>query len=192
MKNSRTIHTSILAAILLAFAFCGTVHAEEIDGRAEYFSSLYLKLCMKNIDSLGALRTQLTNNKLPKFPPEQAAHFLNNKDGDAWPVPYQEQQGNFVLTLPAGDSFYSVLVRRANQADVERQFIKLVATAPPPLVSEMRTDEHSETPTNGRTHTISYLWSLPQATKKMMFTLTTAYSENAQLQVVASTTIIKD
>ena len=43
-----------------------------------------------------------------------------------------------------------------------------------------------------RAATISYVWSLPQVTKKMMFTLTTAYSENAQIQVMASTAVIND
>ncbi|WP_407928102.1 NMCC_0638 family (lipo)protein [Collimonas humicola] len=45
---------------------------------------------------------------------------------------------------------------------------------------------------NGKTHTISYVWSLPQVAKKMMFTLTTAYSENVQIQVMASTANISD
>jgi hypothetical protein len=180
------------ATVLATLAFSFSAHAEETDGRTELFAKLYLNLCMKNINNLEALRTQLTTNKLPKFPPEQAKHFLDGKEGDAWPVPYQGELGNFVVALPARKNFCEVYVRRANQADVERLFIKLVAKAPAPLISEIKRDALAETAANGKTHTISYTWSLPQATRKMLFTLTTASAENAQLQVLASAAMITD
>lgn len=179
-------------AALTIFAFSITGHAEEIDGKAEGFAKLYLTTCMQNINNLEALRTRLINNKLPKFPPEQAALFLQGQAGDAWPVPHQGQLGNFVLTLPAGKNLCTIHARRANQAEVEQQFIKLVAKAPPPLVSEPRNDEQAETAANGKTHTISYTWSLPSANRKMLFMLTTASSENAQLQALGSASMISE
>lgn len=183
------IRVYISASVLATLALSCNSHAEEADGNSQFFTKLYVSLCMKNINDFEALRAQLVTNKLPKLPPEQAKHFLNGKEGDAWPVPYQGQMGNFVLALPVG--LCGVYVRRANQADIERQFMKLVAKAPPPLIAEMNVDNWAETVVNGKTHTISYTWSLPQATRKMMFTLTTANSENAELQVFASAAIVK-
>ncbi|MFC1542335.1 hypothetical protein ACFL4M_00415 [Pseudomonadota bacterium] len=179
-----------LFTVLVIFAFSTVSHAEEIDGRTEPFTNLYLKLCMKNLNDFEALRTQLTNNKLPRFPPVQAALFLKGHRGDAWPVPYQGQQGNFVLALPSDKNFCAIHARRVNQAEVERQFIKLVSKAPPPLISELKNKEVSENSTNGMMRTISYAWSLPQAKRKMLFTLTTASSKNANLQALGSVAMI--
>jgi hypothetical protein len=178
--------------VLPTLTFSFNSYAEETDGGAEFFANLYLGSCMKNIHNFEVLPTQLITNNLPKFPSEQAAHFLNGLKGDAWPVPHQGQLGNFVLSLPAGIPFCEVYVRRANQADVERQFIKLVGNAPAPLVAELKIDQQAETVPNGKTHTLSYTWSVPHASRKMMFTLPTANSENAQLQVSASAFMVTE
>lgn len=187
------IHKVTLIAILIVIcAFSITTRSEELDGAPEGFAKLYLTTCMQNINDFEALRTRLINNKLPKFPPEQATLFLQGQSGDAWPVPHQGQMGNFVLTLPIDKSFCAIHVRRANQTEVEQLFIRLVAKAPSPLVSERRKDEQSETTVNGKTRIISYTWSLPQANRKMLFMLTTASSENAQLQVLGSASMISE
>ena len=179
-------------AILGMLTFNITGHTEGIDNKANAFANLYLKLCMKNINDFESLRTQLTNNKLSKFPPEQAALFLRGQQGDAWPIPHQGKLGNFVLVLPSDKRFCAIHARRADQTEVEQQFTRLVSKAPPPLVSELKKEEEVETSKNGRTHTISYAWSLPQANRKILFTLTTASSENASLQALGSTAIITE
>jgi hypothetical protein len=187
--NMRTLILSIFAATAI---FGNVCHAEDADSKANYFANLYVGLCMKNLNDLESLRANLARNNLPKLPPEKAALFLQNKEGDAWPVPFQGQLGNFVVTLLSGKNFCAVLARRASQTDVEHQFIQLVSKAPTPLISEVKLDEYSETALNGKTHTISYTWSLPQAHRKMLFTLTTAPSETAQLQAMASAAIISE
>lgn len=147
-------------------------------------------MCMKNLHSLDTLRSQLVKSNLPKLPPEKAANFLNGSGGDAWPVPSQGELGNFVLALPAGNNLCVVFARRANQIDIERRFEDIAGKAPAPLVVEKGIDQKLDTLPNGETHTVSYEWSIPQAPRRMMFTLSTSASENAQLQAMASATVV--
>lgn len=188
MKFPACVSAAVLA--IPAFSFAG--QAAAADDSTDHFAKTYSGFCMKHVNNPDALRTQLIASKLPKLPPEQATHFLSGQEGDAWPVPYQGQLGNFVLALPAGKNMCALYMRRANQAEVEREFIKLVGKAPASLVAEKRTDKYAETPGNGETHTISYTWSLPQASRKMVFTLTTASSEKAQLHVLASSAMVSE
>jgi hypothetical protein len=186
--NPRTI----IPALVLTSLFTGICYAEGPDSKANYFASLYASLCMKNVNDVGALRTTLIGKGLPKFPPQQAALFLRGNEGDAWPVPFEGTMGNFVVALFSGKNFCAVYARRATQADVERQFIQLVGTAPAPLVAEVKQDTTADTGPNGKTHTISYTWSLPQANRKLLFTLTTANAEDAQIQAMASAATISE
>jgi hypothetical protein len=188
--NSMNIHSFISTSTLTALVLSSNSYAQEVEGNSQFFTKMYAGFCMKNINDFEALRTKLVNSKLPKFPPDQAKNFLHGKVGDAWPVPHQGQMGNFVLALPIG--FCTLQVRRANQADIERQFIQLVGSAPAPLIAKKTVDNWNETGANGKTHTISYTWSSPKAMRKMQFTLTTASSENAELQVFASTAMVKE
>lgn len=188
MKIHNLISTSVLA--MLAFGMTG--HAEGADGRADFFANLYANLCMKNIDNLEELHSQVAKSNFQKLPPEHAAQFLRGLDGEAWRVPYQGQVGNFVLVLPAGKNICELYARRANQADVERQFSRLAAIAPPPLISEINPVENSETAANGKTHTLSYTWSAPQAKRKILFIVTTSSSESAQLQALGSVSMVKE
>lgn len=121
---------------------------------------------------------------MPKLPVEKAAHFLSGNPGDAWPVP--DKHGIFVLSLPTNKNICAVYARRADTAIAEKLFAGQVANAPPPLVSKQVINERGQTVANGPTHTISYEWSAPNAPRKMLFTLTTASSETAQLQVLGS------
>lgn len=180
------------AAAFALFALAGAGQAAEPSGTDNAFADLYLSTCMQNLSHLDALRARLIANKLPKFPAEQAAHFLMGQEGDAWPIPAQGQMGNFVLSLPSQQNACTVFARRANQMDVERQFIALVAQAPAPLVSERKPDRAAESGPNGEKHTIAYTWSMPGATRKMLFILTTASSESAPMQALASAAVISD
>ncbi|MBR7800116.1 hypothetical protein KDM90_08905 [Undibacterium sp. FT137W] len=125
---------------------------------------------------------------MPKLPPEKAAMFLAGNPGDAWPVP--DKHGTFVLALPSGKNLCVVHVRRANTEAVKKLFAGLVLNAPSPLVAKQVRNEQAQTIANGQTQTVAYEWSVPNAPRKMLFTLTTAASNTAQLQVLASAAII--
>lgn len=188
MKNYKyKILVSIIGSI-----FSLNVKAQTPSENAGHFTSLYTGLCMQHLTDLEAFRKQLSDPKLPKLPADKAAFFLDNKEGDAWPIPFQGQLGNFVLALPAGGNICLLYARRASQNDVERQFSDLVKDAPSPLVSEHRTDEKRSMGTNDMAHTTGYIWSIPGATKKMMFALTTRASDDASIQAMASAAMIKD
>ncbi|HEY1147973.1 MAG TPA: hypothetical protein VGF27_05330 [Pseudoduganella sp.] len=176
-------------ATLLVPAIAG---AADMDPKAEVFSSLFASLCMKNLHNLEGLRNQLATAQVPKLPAEKAAPFLNGGAGDAWPVPHQGDFGNFVLALPAGKNMCAIFARRARSADVEQMFNSMVSKAPPPLVNEKTIDGRASTVPNGETHTLSYNWFTPNSPRKMTFTLTTAASDSAQLQAMASAALTRE
>lgn len=181
----------VIAVCVAMLAFNQCTHADEIDGKSMAFAKSYSDICLRNLPNLEGLRSRLSTN-VPKFPPAQAALFLKGNEGDAWPVPSKEYEGNFVLTLGSKKNFCSLFGRRANSQDTERLFIQLIETAPPPFVSERKVDQWDEVAPNGKRHTISYVWSIPDAKRKFLFTLTTADSDNTDLQALASATIISE
>lgn len=183
----RTAIFRLTATIVLITA--APLYAAEPDARSTFFTNIYVSLCMRNINDLEALRTQLLRNH-PAFPPAQAAHFLNGMEGDAWPV--TSSIGNFVIALPKGIKACSVYAQRAPQDEVEKKFLELVSTAPPPLVAEKRTDDTKDTGVNGIAHTLAYVWGIPGANRKLMFALTTSAKEDAQVQALATATIISE
>jgi hypothetical protein len=160
--------------------------ASEGDDQANSFANIYASLCLKNLSNLEGLREKL--KPMPKLPPEKAAHFLAGKSGDAWPVP--DKHGTFVIALPSGMSLCAVHARRANSETAKKLFAGLVANAPSPLVAKQISNEKAQTAANGQTQTVSYEWTVPNASRKMLFTLTTAPSDSAQLQVLGSAAIV--
>jgi len=135
---------------------------------------------------LDKLRDKL--KKIPKLPPEKSAEFLSGNSGEAWPVP--DKHGLFVLAILNNKDMCMVYARRANTVKAKELFTTLVAKAPAPLVSKLIKDENLKTKANGETHTISYEWAIPNALKKMLFTITTSSSDKAQLQVLGSAAIV--
>lgn len=176
----------IVALILIGLASNASMAATEGESQANSFANIYASLCLKHLNNLDALREKL--KPMPKLPPEKAAHFLAGNAGEAWPVP--DKYGMFVLTLPAGKNFCAVHVRRADTEAAKKQFADLVANAPSPLVARQVKNEQAQTTANGPTQTLAYEWSAPNAPRKMLFTLTTAPSDAAQLQVLGSAAII--
>jgi hypothetical protein len=160
--------------------------ASEGDDQAKSFAKIYASLCLKNLQYLEALREKLA--PLPKLPPEKAALFLTGRQGEAWPVP--DKHGTFVPTLLTGENFCAVHARRANTETAARLFTALVANAPSPITAKLVQDEQRHTAASGTVHTISYEWSVPNAPRKMLFTITTAPSESAGLQVLGSAALI--
>ena len=175
--------TVILMLTLTSTACFGS----EGDKQANSFFYLYSSLCLKNLVDLDALREKL--KPVPKFPPEHAALFLGGRTGDAWPVP--DEHGTFVLALLGGKNFCALHARRANTETVTKLFTELVAHPPAPFIVKQLKNEQVQTAENGMTYTVSYEWSLPDVARKLMFTLTTAPSESAQLQVLGSAAIIQ-
>lgn len=177
------------AVAFALFALAGAAQAAEPGGTSTAFVYVYLSTCMQNLTHLETLRANLIANKLPKFPPAQAAHFLMGMEGDAWPVPAGGQTGNLVLSLPSQKNVCALMARRANQADVERDFITLVAKAAAPLVAERQPDRAPEPGANVEKRTIAYTWSLPGAARKMLFVLTTSSADNAPIQALATASV---
>lgn len=177
----------VAAALLILGLTSNICVADAGEDQAKSFANIYASLCMKNLANLEGLREQL--KPMPKLPPEKAAPFLVGNPGDAWPVP--DKHGTFVLALPSGKPFCAVHVRRANTESAKTLFAGLVANAPPPLVAKQVMNEQAQTTANGQTQTVAYEWSGPNTSRKLLFTLTTAASDTAQLQVLASAAIIK-
>ncbi len=175
-----------IVTVMLCFVSSISAAATTAEDQANSFIRLYSTLCLKHVNNLEALRDKL--RPMPKLPPEKAEHFLAGRAGDVWPVP--DKSGTFVLALLKGKSFCAVYARRADTDAAEQRFSAIVATAPSPLVAKQVTNEHVQTSANGQTHTVSYEWSIPNAHRKMLFTLTTASSATAQIQALGSAAII--
>lgn len=175
-----------IAAMLMLGLTSNVCFASEGEDQANSFANIYASRCLKNLSNLEALREKL--KPMPKLAPEKAAMSLAGNPGDAWPVP--DKHGTFVLALPSGKNLCAVHVRRASTEAAKKLFTGLVENASSPLVAKQVRSEHAQTAANGQTQTVSYEWAVPNATRKMLFTLTTASSDTAQLQVLGSAAIV--
>jgi hypothetical protein len=160
--------------------------ASDGKNQANSFTNIYAFTCLKYLNNLDDLRNKL--KQAPTLPPEKAQYFLAGHDGDAWPVP--DKHGIFVLVIFKEKDFCAVHARGADTEEVNKQFDRIVATAPYPLTAKQVQNEKRHTTANGLTQTIAYEWSIPDAPVKMLFTLSTASSENANIQALASAGII--
>jgi len=190
-KASRTILAAVIALGLAASAQAASTPASRaLEPNAEGFLTLYIGLCMKHLDDLEALRANLVRENAPKLPPESAAHFLGGMPGDAWPVPYKGQLGNYVMALPAGKNICTLHARHADPASVERAFLKVVSDAPKPLVVKRGKSEERDGGASGKLRTVSTTWSQPGAARQMQFMVTTASSDKAGRQAMASVAVV--
>lgn len=85
--------------------------------------------------------------------------------------------------------FFATLLMIALENAI-KLFTEMVANPPTPFTSTLVKNEQTQSPANGQIQTLSYEWSVPSTTRKMLFTLTTATSESAQLQVLGSAALI--
>lgn len=175
------MRTFILSLVMVLVTFNASF-AGDAEDPADAFAKIYASLCLQHITNLDRLRGKLKD--MPKLTPEQSTHFLAGKQGEAWPI--SDNTGTFVLALPSNKNICAVYARRADASKAERLFVALVGHSPAPMVSRLVRDERAHTPANGPTHTVSYEWSLPNAARKMLFSITTATSDDAQLQVLGS------
>ena len=166
------------------------VAAVPADENAEGFLNLYVELCVRHFGDLEEFRARLLRDKVPRLPAEDAQLFLSGMEGDAWPVPYKGEMGNYVLALPAGKNLCLLHARRANAAAVEKGFLDIVADAPSPMVARRGPAREQVTEAKLRTRTVSSAWAPPDARRKMEFMLTTTASDKAELQVLGSVAMI--
>ena len=176
----------VIATLLLALA-SNICMASEGEDQAASFFKIYSSLCLKNLFKLEELRETL--KPMPKLPPDKAELFLAGKSGDAWPVP--DKYATAVLALLSGKSFCAVYVRKADTAAAIKMFTSMAASAPFPIKVKLLKNETTQTIVNGQTQTISYEWSAPNAKRGMMFTLTTASADYAQIQVLGSAAVVR-
>lgn len=152
------------------------------DPQAESFSRIYTGVCVQHIIDLGVLREKLRG--APQLPPEKASLFLGGWPGVAFPV--ADPNGTFVVALPAGKQLCALFARRLNAEAAKENFLKLARNAPRPYVARLVSEESTATAANGPTKTIMYEWTAEGAMRKVVLTLTTATSEQADLQGMAS------
>ncbi len=174
----------LIAAVLSLLCLLPVeAQAEE---RAAFLQKVYLSFCMKHFDDYAALRHELIAQQLPKLPPQQAQHFLQGREGDAWPIPYQGQFGQYVLSLPEGDNLCAVMARRSDVVATRQWFTELASQAPAPLQSHKLEDKRAQTPLNGEALTQSWQWATEHAPRRLMLTLTTASDPEAAIQAMVS------
>lgn len=154
---------------------------------ADSFANIYASTCLKHLANLDELRVQLKD--LPELPPDKASRFLAGADGNAWPVP--DRHGVFVVALLKGRNLCSVFARRVDAQAAEERFAALVRQAPRHLVSRLVNDVRGQSSRTGNTRTMSYEWSAPQANRKMLFMLTTSTGESADLQGLATASLVQ-
>jgi len=183
------MHTrKFFAVVSFVFVFSSASFAQEVDRKPEFFANLYARTCMKHFGKPDALKNELDTNKIPQLPPDKAQFFLAGSNCTAWLIP--NPIGDFVVSLRS-DNVCTVFARRAEATEIESRFSDLVSKSPPPLLASKRSDEYSTSP-NGPTHTISYTWEAPKAKQKLLFTLTTATSDAANLQAMASLAMVNE
>lgn len=186
------MYRPIFSVILAALFTTDAALASEGRQQAESFASIYAFTCIQHLNNLDDLREQL--RAAPQLPPEKAAHFLAGREGQAWPIP--DRHGTFVLTLQDGKNFCAVHARRADTEVAKELFVNLVANAQLQARSQVEvkqvTNEQRQTDANGLVETVAYEWAVPGASHKMLFMLSTAASESAQLQVFGSASIIRE
>jgi len=160
------------------------------DDSAEFFTHVYWSLCKSSATNPDLLRANLKTKGLPELPPEKAKLFNDGLDGDAWPVPHNGTTGNFVLALPAGKKMCAVYARRADAHTLELLFSQFGENPAAPIVADRQHDVFADTVPNGKTHTISYIWSTPGDPEKLLFMLTTSESPSAQIQALGTVSVM--
>lgn len=158
----------------------------QADERAAFLQKVYLSFCMKHFDDYGALRKELIAQQLPKLPPQQAQHFLQGREGDAWPIPYQGEFGQYVLALPEGDNLCAVMARRSDATATRQWFTELAANAPTPLQTTKLSEQATQTPLSGDALTQSWQWATEHAPRRLLLILTTAKDPEAAIQAMVS------
>lgn len=184
------IKTFILSTVLAASLCAPSFATAQNDDSAEFFTSVYWPLCKSNAKNPDQLRAKLKAKGLPELPAEKAQLFLGGASDNAWPVPHNGTTGNIVLALPTGKSLCAVYARRADIQTLEALFSQFGENPPAPTVADKQHDVYAGTSANGKTHTVSYIWTTPGDAKKLLFMLTTSRSETAEVQAIGTVSVM--
>lgn len=153
--------------------------------QANEFIKIYSTLCLKNVINLNTLRTKLS--KLPTLPSEKASSFLASYSGKAWPIP--SKNGHYVIAIPDNKDMCSVFARQGDTKKAKSIFNSLVSTAPKPLISE-KINDTSSVRMSSNLETLTYMWSLPDKNRGILFKLTSNSSNNSNLKLMASASVV--
>jgi len=182
------VHAVLLAGLLA----CAPARAAAADDNAQGFMSLYVSLCMKNFTDLDGFRQRALRAKVPRLPPEDARFYLGKFKGDAWPVPYKGQVGNYVLAVATEKNLCKVFAKRADAGQLEREFLATVKAAPAPVLVRVLRPVVQDTGKNGKTRTVGVTWSRPGTRRNIQFMLTTSAADQASLQALATVATVVD
>jgi len=167
----------------------GTHAQDASEQKAQGFIDVFLTTCLKHYGKPDALRADLDQRRLPQVPAQYASFFLNGKEGHAWSA--TNPMGEYVISLRA-DGVCAVFARRAKDTEVQKLFATLVeGLAIPPMTVKKEEDKSSMTP-NGPTRYVSYTYSKAEAKGSLHFGLTTASSESADLQAMATLSMVRN
>ncbi|MBA4500957.1 NMCC_0638 family (lipo)protein [Marinobacterium marinum] len=181
------MNKTLMTRLLVGFCSLLCVPAPaQAQGDAAFLQKTYLSFCMKHFDDYAALRNELVTRQLPKLPPQQARHFLQGNEGDAWPIPYKGEFGQYVLVLPAGDTQCTVMARHSDAAATRQWFNELASRAPAPLQTTRLDEQQSRTALQGQALTHAWQWATEHAPRRLLLTLTTAESTEASIQARVS------
>ncbi|MBJ7539843.1 NMCC_0638 family (lipo)protein [Marinomonas transparens] len=184
----RIIVKQVIFFFLCSLTFEPVIASTDEEHKASIFIKYYTAFCLSYVTNLESLRESLTANTA-KLPPKVARKFLSGHDGDAWKL--LDEQVISVVALPNHKKFCSLSMQKADTEYAKKQFIRLVSTAPQPFMSKQVSSHKTLSALNVLTNTISYEWSLPNSRQKMLFTLKTALSPKADVQLFGSTEIVQ-
>lgn len=88
------------------------------------------------------------------------------------------------------NSVCSVFAQRGNPDQIQAGFLKLVGTAPAPLVAQAP-DTAGLGPNNDLAKTVAHSWARPADKEELLFVLTTSSSEEVTAQAMASMARVK-
>jgi len=151
------------------------------------FNALFATTCMQYYYAQDALRDQMKSHELEVLPPDQAGLFLGGKEGATWI--FVAPSTRYVITL-SKNSVCSVFAQHGNPEQIQAGFLKLVGTAPAPLVDQAP-DPAGLGPGNELAKTVAPSWPRPADKEELLFVLTTSLSEEVTVQAMASMTRVK-
>lgn len=173
-----------LQALTLATALvCTPCLADTADEQAKAFNATYAALCLKHLTNLEGLRESLSGQ--PKLSGEKANFFLQGASGDAWAIP--NNYGQVVLAVPADNRTCLLYARKMDADKVMAGFRQLVSASP---ASRLLKDEVESA--GVQTHTLSYEWPKQGVGIGMLFSMTTAKSDAAPLQALATAAVVRE
>jgi hypothetical protein len=182
------MRSAISSIVALVSLISSCANAADLDARTSSFSDAYVALCMKHINDLESLRSQLQRSAEP-LSKDQAAPLLHGSEGDAWSI--SSAVGEFAIALPRGGKLCSVFAREVNGSQLEKRFTALVGSAPPPLIAEMQHQGGGAGITESSDHhELSFTWRKAGESRRLYFALSVSTPSSGPAYAVATTGLI--